>query len=271
LNGAAVKNACDILRARLIPFAIEMLKEKNGRAPAEEDILFANNSIADRTALDHALPISELLQRAYLARTSLSSTGFYRTPEIHYDREAGRGKPFHYFAVGAAVCEVEVDGFTGMTRIQRVDIVHDAGDAINRAVARGQIEGGFVQGAGWLTMEELVWDSEGRLLTHSPDTYKIPSVGDTPPVFNVAFLQQATQANVIHGSKAVGEPPFMLAFSVREAIRDAIAAFGPGNREISLASPSTCEAISNAIAEVISHVHPAGETPEHATAEQVLA
>ena len=106
-------------------------------------------------------PFAELLQRAYFARTSLSSTGFYRTPEIHYDREAGRGKPFHYFAVGAAVSEVEVDGFTGMMHIRRVDILHDAGDAINRGVARGQIEGGFVQGAGWLTNEELVWDSRG--------------------------------------------------------------------------------------------------------------
>jgi xanthine dehydrogenase molybdopterin-binding subunit B len=215
--------------------------------------------------------LAELFQRAYFARTSLSATGFYKTPDIHFDRETGKGKPFHYFAVGAAVTEVEVDGFTGMMQIKRVDILHDVGDAINASVARGQIEGGFVQGAGWLTAEELVWDSAGKLLTHSPDTYKIPAVGDMPEIFNVAFLTEATQSNVIHGSKAVGEPPLMLAFSVREAIRDAIAAFGGAGREIHLASPSTCEAISNAIAAVSEHVRNAPEHPEHATAEGVIA
>jgi len=211
------------------------------------------------------------LQRAYFARTSLSATGFYRTPDIVYDREAGRGKPFHYFAVGAAVSEVEVDGFTGMTHIRRVDIVHDVGDAINSGVTLGQIEGGFVQGAGWLTNEELVWDSEGRLMTHSPDTYKIPAIGDTPDIFNVAFLSEATQANVIHGSKAVGEPPLMLAISVREAIRDAVAAFGKSGGQISLASPATCEAIFNAIQKRVGSPQPAETTPEHAVADQVLS
>ncbi|MEO6970737.1 MAG: molybdopterin cofactor-binding domain-containing protein, partial [Chthoniobacterales bacterium] len=216
-------------------------------------------------------PFAELLQRAYFARTSLSATGFYRTPEIHYDRKAGRGKPFHYFAVGAAVSEVEVDGFTGMMHIRRVDILHDAGDAVNLGVARGQIEGGFVQGAGWLTMEELVWDSEGRLRTHSPDTYKIPAIGDTPDVFNVAFLSEAAQPNVIHGSKAVGEPPLMLAISVREAIRDAVAAFGITCGQVPLASPATCEAIFRAIGGRASAEQPAAATPEHAIAEGVIS
>jgi xanthine dehydrogenase molybdopterin-binding subunit B len=248
-----------------------MLSEKNGRAPADGEILFTNNSIADVEAPDARFPIAELLQRAYFARTSLSATGYYKTPDIHFDRETGRGKPFHYFAVGAAVSEVEIDGFTGMMQIKRVDILHDAGDAINLGVARGQIEGGFVQGAGWLTAEELVWDSQGRLLTHSPDTYKIPAVGDIPEIFNIAFLSQATQSNVIHGSKAVGEPPLMLAFSVREAIRDAVAAFGPSGREVHLASPATCEAISNAIAELTGTDRPPGDAAEHATAEQVMA
>jgi xanthine dehydrogenase molybdopterin-binding subunit B len=167
------------------------------------------------------------------------------------------------------VTEVEVDGFTGMMQLKRVDILHDAGDAVNRGVARGQIEGGFIQGAGWLTSEELVWDSHGQLLTHSPDTYKIPAVGDAPEVFNVAFLSQATQANVIHGSKAVGEPPLMLAISVREAIRDAVAAFGPPGGEVALASPATCEAISNAIVGRMGKTKPEEKT-EHATAEQLL-
>ena len=270
LNGAAVKNACDILRARLLPFAAEMLSEKKGSAVPVDRIIFNDNMVLDSDDPKSGFPFAELLQRAYFARTSLSSTGFYKTPEIHYDRAAGRGKPFHYFAVGAAVSEVEIDGFTGMTHIRRVDILHDIGDAINLGVARGQVEGGFVQGAGWLTNEELVWDSEGRLLTHSPDTYKIPAIGDTPEIFNVAFLSNATQSNVIHGSKAVGEPPLMLAISVREAIRDAIAAFGKARGEVPLASPATCEAIFNAINGRVSSPDGEEATAEHAMAQQVL-
>ncbi|PZR72867.1 MAG: xanthine dehydrogenase [Chthoniobacterales bacterium] len=247
LNGAAVKNACNTLRARLLPFAEEMLSIKSGRAVPIDKIVFNDNMVLDADDPKTGFPFAELLQRAYFARTSLSATGFYSTPDINYDRDTGRGKPFHYFAVGAAVSEVEVDGFTGMTHIRRVDILHDVGDAINAGITLGQIEGGFVQGAGWLTNEELIWDSEGRLMTHSPDTYKIPAIGDTPDIFNVAFLSEATQSNVIHGSKAVGEPPLMLALSVREAIRDAIAAFGPTGGQVPLASPATCEAIFNAI------------------------
>jgi xanthine dehydrogenase molybdopterin-binding subunit B len=123
----------------------------------------------------------------------LSATGYYATPDIHWDRAAGRGKPFHYFACGAAVAEVEVDGFTGMQRVLRVDILHDVGTAINEDISAGQVEGGFAQGMGWLTAEELLWDQDGRLLTHCPDTYKIPSIGDTPVVFNVALLKNAAQ------------------------------------------------------------------------------
>lgn len=271
LNGAAVKNACDTLRARLLPFAAEMLQEKNGHAVAPGDIVFRDNAISDPKFPEARLPFAELLQRAYFARTSLSSTGFYKTPDIHFDRETGKGKPFHYFAVGAAVSEVEVDGFTGMMQIKRVDILHDAGDTINRGVARGQIEGGFVQGAGWLTNEELVWNAKGELLTHSPDTYKIPAIGDTPEIFNVAFLSEARQANVIHGSKAVGEPPLMLALSVREAVRDAIAAFGEAGGEVPLNSPATCEAISNAIAGRAGSRRSPREKTEHPTAERVLS
>ncbi len=247
LNGAAVRNACETLRARLLPFAVEMLSEKDGCAVPAERIVFNDNLVIDPENPTNSFPFAELLQRAYFARTSLSTTGFYRTPDINYDRDAGRGKPFHYYAVGAAVSEVEVDGFTGMAHIRRVDILHDVGDAINPGITLGQVEGGFVQGAGWLTNEELIWDPEGRLLTHSPDTYKIPAIGDTPDIFNVAFLKDAAQPNVVHGSKAVGEPPLMLAISVREAIRDAVAAFRNSGEQVPLASPATCEAIFNAI------------------------
>jgi xanthine dehydrogenase molybdopterin binding subunit len=270
LNGAAVKNACDALRARLLPFAAGMLSEKAGNAVPSERIVFGDNLVIDPDNPAIRIPFAELVQRAYFARTGLSATGFYRTPDIYYDREAGRGKPFHYFAVGAAVSEVEVDGFTGMSQIRRVDILHDVGDAINRGVTLGQIEGGFVQGAGWLTNEELVWDSEGRLLTHSPDTYKIPAVGDRPAIFNVAFLSAATQSNVVHGSKAVGEPPLMLALSVREAIRDAVAAFGKAGGQVPLPSPATCEAIYNAVHGRRAARDPEA-TPEHPVADRVLS
>jgi len=180
-------------------------------------------------------------------RISLSATGYYRTPEIHWDRAKGYGRPFYYFAVGAAVTEVEVDGFTGFTQVRRVDILHDVGKSINEGVNRGQIEGGFVQGMGWLTTEQLVWNAEGRLLTHSPDTYKIPAIGDVPKDFRVKFYDGPTGPTAaVKGSKAVGEPPLMLAISVREAIKDAVAGFG-GEGPVELVSPSTGEAVFLAI------------------------
>jgi len=247
LNGAAAKNACEILRGRLLPIAQALLKEKLGRESKPENISFANGDVFDTTVPQTKLTFAQVAQKAYFSRVSLSVTGYYATPGIHWDRVAGRGKPFHYFAYGAAVTEVEVDGFTGMQQVTRVDILHDVGDSVNDAINRGQIEGGFVQGMGWLTAEELLWNEKGVKLTHSPDTYKVPAIGDAPKFFNVTLLPNAAQKNVVHGSKAVGEPPFMLAISVREAIRDAVAAFGSGKGEVSLASPATCEAIWMAI------------------------
>jgi xanthine dehydrogenase molybdopterin binding subunit/xanthine dehydrogenase small subunit len=271
LNGMAVKNACDILRERLAPVAAKMLAAKLGREIPPENIFFANDFVFEAGSLvaesiqmstqnpalmdeisrgETAIPFAKVVQAAYVQRIGLSSTGYYRTPEIHYDRAKGQGKPFHYFAVGAAVTEVEVDGFTGMMRILRADLLQDCGNSINPGINIGQIEGAYVQGAGWLTCEELVWNDQGVLLTHSPDTYKIPAVGDRPLEFNVKLLKDAEQANTIFGSKAVGEPPFMLAISVREAIRDAVAAFGSGQGEVALASPATGEAIWRAIQRV---------------------
>ncbi|HEX5219444.1 MAG TPA: xanthine dehydrogenase molybdopterin binding subunit [Verrucomicrobiae bacterium] len=266
LNGMAVKNACETLRTRLAPVALELVaaevtrlraNAEGGMRSAElsqslltsaaTEVIFDNGFVFHREFPEVKIPFAQVAQKAYLARVSLSATGYYATPGIHWERAAGRGKPFHYFAYGAAVTEVEVDGFTGMHRVLRVDILHDVGDSVNEGVNRGQIEGGFVQGMGWLTTEELKWDDKGTLLTHSPDTYKIPSIGDTPKVFNVTLLKNATQTGVIHGSKAVGEPPLMLAISVREALRDAVAAFGSGRREVPLASPATCEALWMAI------------------------
>jgi len=243
LNGAAVKNACKILRGRLSSVASDLLAEKLGRRPADKKLVFADGMVFIAQKPRLKLSFMEVVKKAYLSRVSLSTTGYYATPGIHWDRAAGSGKPFHYFAYGAAVTEVEVDGFTGMHRVLRADILHDVGDSINEGVNRGQIEGGFVQGAGWLTTEELKWDDKGRLLTHSPDTYKLPAIGDAPQIFNVHFLKNAAQKEVVHGTKAVGEPPLMLAISVREAIRDAVAAFGEAGGDVPLASPATCEAI----------------------------
>ena len=259
LNGAAVKNACDILRARLAPIALELvaadvsrlkLKSKNSQSEltfAATDLIFADGFVYHREFPEAKLTFAQVAQKAYFSRVSLSANGYYATPGIHWDRVAGRGKPFHYFAYGAAVTEVELDGFTGMQQVTRVDILHDVGNSVNDAINRGQIEGGFIQGMGWLTAEELLWNDKGVKLTHSPDTYKIPAIGDAPKIFNVTLLPDAAQKNVVHGSKAVGEPPLMLAISVREAIRDAVAAFGAGKGEVALASPATCEAIWRAI------------------------
>lgn len=238
LNGAAVKLACEALRERLSPLAAELLSAHVA------ELRFSDNRVH---AGERSLQFSELCERAHAAQLSLSATGYYRTPGIQYDKAKGRGSPFYYFAWGVAVSEVEVDARSGMKRVRRVDILHDAGDSLNPSIDIGQIEGGFVQGMGWLTGEELKWDDAGRLLTHSASTYQIPSIGDAPFDLRVELLDRATQPGVIHGSKAVGEPPLMLAISVREAIRDAIAAFGTTGGVVELPSPLTHEAIFHAI------------------------
>jgi xanthine dehydrogenase molybdopterin-binding subunit B len=250
MNGMAVKDACDKIIERLRPVAAEMLSAKRGKTCGQNDVEFRDGRVFHVNHPGEYFEFHEVTLKAWMQRVSLAATGYYRTPEIHWDRNAGQGHPFYYFAVGAAVSEVEVDGFTGEMQVRRVDILQDVGTSINEAINRGQVEGGFVQGLGWLTAEELVWNREGKLLTHSPDTYKIPAVGDVPRDFRVRLLEDAPNPKkTIHRSKAVGEPPFMLAISVREAIRDAVAAFGPGGRQVRLASPATGEAIFRAIRE----------------------
>ncbi len=194
-----------------------------------------------------ALPFEKVTQEAYLAQVPLSATGFYRTPDITYDKAQGRGKPFHYFAYGAAVSEVELSGLTGEHRVRRVDILHDVGASLVPTIDRGQVEGGFIQGVGWLTCEEVLFNEKGYLLTHSPDTYKIPAFGDAPLDFRVSLLEDASQPDVIHGSKAVGEPPLMLALSVVAALRDAVAAFGKAGTAVELKMPCTPEALLDAV------------------------
>ena len=247
LNGAAVRNACRDLIERLRPIAVRLLSEKIGQ-PVEQ-VFFRENKVFAGPDESAFLDFAQLTAKAYFERVSLAASGYYRTPGISWDRALGKGRPFYYYAIGAAVTEVEVDSRTGAFQLLRTDILHDVGTSINPGINRGQIEGGFIQGLGWLTVEELVWDKEGRLLTHSPDTYKIPAIGDIPKDFRVSFLTDADQPGNIYGSKAVGEPPLMLAISVREAIRDAIAAFGSGTDPVSFASPATGEAIFWAVRE----------------------
>ena len=250
LNGAAVKNACASLKKKLVTAARSLFAEKGAGLPGSGQVLFQDDQVF--TASDPVgmrASFLDVVRRAYFLRLELFSTGFYSTPGIAWNREQGCGKPFHYFALGAAVTEVLVDSFTGRHRILRADILQDAGKPLNEAIARGQIEGGFVQGLGWLTTEELKWDGQGRLLTHSPDTYKVPSIGDVPESFRISLLKNAAQKNVVAGTKAVGEPPLMLAISVREALRDAISAFGPVGEVVPLPVPASCEAIWNVIQE----------------------
>jgi len=222
LNGAAVADACQQLRSRLDAVA---------------------------AGLGKSVPFQELCEAAYMQRVPLFAHGFYRTPDIHFDRQTGRGKPFHYFAFGAAVSEVEVDRFTGDYRVRRVDILQDVGDSISPVIDRGQVEGGFLQGVGWLTLEELLWDDHGRLATAGASTYKLPSWSEMPTDFRVNFLRDARQSAVIFGSKAVGEPPLMLAISVREAIREAVVAFGAGD-VVTFDSPATPERVFFAVRRV---------------------
>jgi xanthine dehydrogenase large subunit len=245
LNGGAVKNACEQITERLRTLAGERFEV----APAE--VRFGDGVV---TGGGQSMPWSELVNLAYFNRIQLWAAGYYRTEGLHWDSTVMQGSPFKYFAYGVAATEVEVDGFTGAYRTRRVDIVHDVGDSLSPLVDIGQVEGGFVQGAGWLTLEDLRWDesdgpSRGRLSTQAASTYKLPSFSEMPEVFNVALLEQAHEDGAVYGSKAVGEPPLMLAFSVREALRQAAAAFGPAGTSVDLASPATPEAVWWAIEE----------------------
>jgi xanthine dehydrogenase large subunit len=246
INGGAVKNACDQIRERLSVVAAGKL----GIHP--EDVRFVNGVVTGIGFHDKQIEWAQLVHDAYYQRVQLWAAGFYRTAGLHWNAELMQGEPFKYFAYGASVSEVEVDGFTGAYTLRRVDIVHDVGDSLSPLIDLGQIEGGFVQGAGWLTLEELTWDesdgqNRGRLNTQAASTYKIPSFSEMPPVFNVHLFDRATESGVVYGSKAVGEPPLMQAFSVREALRQAVGAFGPAGWSVDLGCPSTPEAVFWAI------------------------
>ena len=238
MNGKAAEAAALAIRARLAEVAATELG-----APAGT-VIFADGAAR---AGDRRIAFGDLARKAWLQRVPLSSTGYYRTPGIAFDRTTFTGTPFFYFAYGAAVSEVLVDTLTGEHRVSRADILHDVGRSLNPAVDIGQIEGGFVQGMGWLTAEELVWDKDGRLRTHAPSTYKIPTAGDVPGDFRVALLDRDNPADTIGRSKAVGEPPLMLAISVFHALIDAVASCGDARTQPRLDAPATPERVLFAI------------------------
>ncbi|EAR50443.1 xanthine dehydrogenase, B subunit [Oceanicola granulosus HTCC2516] len=236
LNGMATKAACDEIRGRMAACLAELHQADAG------EVVFADGEVI---VGGERIPFARAAQLAYEHRVSLSAAGFYKTPDLAWDRAAGRGRPFFYFAYGAAVTEVAIDTLTGENRILRTDILHDAGRSLNPAIDIGQIEGGYVQGAGWLTTEELVWDAKGRLRTHAPSTYKIPACSDRPDMFNVALWDGENYSETIYRSKAVGEPPLMLGISAWLALMDACAACGP--HDPALDTPATPERVLAAV------------------------
>lgn len=238
LNGKAAENAALELRGRLAQVAAPLL------GVAAEQVTFRDDMVSGG---GKALPFAEVAHKAWLARVSLAASGFYATPDIHFDRASGRGNPFYYFAYGVAVTEAILDCFTGEYRFTRADLLHDCGNSLNPAIDLGQVEGGYVQGLGWLTMEELWWDDRGRLRTHAPSTYKIPTARDLPADFRVQLVHgRANPAQTVYRSKAVGEPPFMLAISGWLALKDAVAA-AAGTSQVRLDAPATPERVLLAI------------------------
>lgn len=238
LNGMAARDAVRKIKQRMIDFAAEHF------SIAPEQVKFEDNHVL---CGDTQLSFAEFAQLSYMNRVSLSATGYYRTPKIHYDRNTGTGRPFFYYAYGAAVSEVLIDTLTGEYKVIRADICQDVGQSINPAIDIGQVEGAFIQGMGWLTTEELVWGKDGRLQTSNTASYKIPAIGDTPTQFNVELMPDSpnVEATIFH-SKAVGEPPLMLGISVWSALRDAIASLGDYKRSPSLDTPATPERVLSA-------------------------
>lgn len=240
LNGKAAQAAAITIRNRLVEFCSEHFEVD------AEQVVFVDNQV--HIGEVKTLPFAELIQLAYINRVSLSSTGFYKTPKIHYNRDKADGRPFFYYANGVSCSEVVIDTLTGEYKVEQVDILHDVGDSLNPAIDVGQIEGAFVQGLGWLTTEELVWNEQGRLMTNGPATYKIPAIADMPAKFNVELLEnEPNREATIYNSKAVGEPPFMHGISVWSALRDAVASVGDYKASPVLHTPSTPERVLAAV------------------------
>ena len=244
LNGAAVKNAIETLKSRIAEGVSAVFNEKDPSVQTDKnDLLFQDDQILDRRHPERRLEFRGAMRLMRLRQISLSATGFYRTPGIGWDKIKGVGRPFHYYAFGMAVSEVLVDVLTGSVELLRTDILHDVGDSVNPGIDIGQILGGFIQGVGWVTTEEIKWDGEGHLMTHSPDTYKIPTANDMPKRLLVSLLQNVPNPTVVGRSKAVGEPPLMLSLSVWLAIKDAISSMADHAIEPEFSLPATNEVV----------------------------
>jgi len=242
LNGMAAYNAAETIKGRMTGVAARYFEVEDGEIEFRQNRVYAGNE---------SMAFSELAHKTWAERESLSATGYYKTPEIHWDAKTLKGHPFYYFTYGACVAEVIIDTLTGESRVLKADILQDCGKSLNPAVDYGQIEGAFVQGMGWLTSEELVWDDKGRLLTHGPSTYKIPGSRDVPPELNIHILEDApNRVPTIFRSKAVGEPPLMLALAVYLALRDAVGRLGDGKLMPNLNAPATPEAILMAVEDI---------------------
>ena len=243
MNGKAVQNACITLKARLAEcFATSLDKEAKA-----EDVRFSSGYVI---LGEHRIGFAELVQKAYFARVSLSSSGFYKTPKLQYNRDTGEGRPFFYFAYGVSMSEVSIDTLTGEYTVDKVNVIHDVGNSLNPAIDIGQIEGAFIQGMGWLTTEDLKWSENGKLISENMATYKIPAIGDTPKEFNVKLFGRKNAEDSIYHSKAVGEPPFMLAISVWCALKDAISSLSGYTIDPQLDTPATPERVLNAVAAI---------------------
>jgi xanthine dehydrogenase large subunit len=246
LNGSAAVDACRRIRERLVPVATEYLERTTGKKPTQ--LVFAHGHVFDEGRPDERIPWQALVKMAYVERVSLGERGFYSTQGIDWDVDQGCGTPFLYFTQGAAVSEVEIDRFTGMMRVLRSDLLMDIGKPINPGIDRGQITGGFIQGMGWLTNEELRYTPEGELLSHSPTTYKIPNISDVPAVFNIDWIENEANTVNIRASKAVGEPPLLLSISVFCAIKNALG-YASGGEIPRLNAPATGEEILTRLTE----------------------
>ncbi|OUS40910.1 xanthine dehydrogenase molybdopterin binding subunit, partial [Oleispira antarctica] len=261
LNGMAARDACLRIKAGMVKFAAEHYASEDDKVQ-EENVRFDNNQvvITKDSGEEVTVPFADFVQQAYMGRVPLSSTGFYKTPKIHYDRASGQGRPFYYYANGASVSEVLVDTLTGESRLVRTDILHDVGRSLNPTIDKGQIEGAFIQGMGWLTTEELKWNDQGRLMSNGPATYKIPAVGDAPFEFNVNLLKDRPNGEeTIYRSKAVGEPPFMLGISVWSAIRDAVASLADYKYGAQMDTPATPECVLRSVQDTKEQVRKAAQ------------
>ena len=252
MNGMAAKIAVTKIKVRIADALAEHFNSQDSsRTTRPDNLVFEDNMIYDRNNPERKISFAEAMNLMRIMRVSLSATGFYKTPGVYFDREKGQGTPFYYFAYGMAISEVETDLLTGKTKVLRTDILHDVGDSLNPALDKGQIEGAFMQGLGWVLLEDIKWDERGRMLNRSPDTYKIPTIAELPEVFNVNLLEGYPNPGTIRQSKAVGEPPFMLGISAWSAVKNTLAELGNFEKDPEISIPATHDRIVVAVKKLL--------------------